>query len=350
MSKGRGISPSNLGRQVDAALKSITRLGKSKYLAKDEYRVELAARGAKYSTAKTNYIHSHKWLKNVREVSMRYLLFSKEKGYHHKNINQFQHEKAGSAFFEDLISRGVKDIEGTAAALRKFAEAINNKFGGDVAIVPDDIRGMVNKANSQVGTPAIPILKRDKLVSRRGFRIYTPEEMGMIMKNVWSQKEGARYGAAIRGMSELGLRAKECFKLRVKDINFERGLLHVVDGSKGGRKRVVPISKPYLAELKSICRNKSGASYVYETPGFKWENRAKNTWTALRKACLKSGIKQHRLHNLRATYAFSKYKEYIEDGGMDEQSAKLAVSKLLGHNRVDVVAWYLGNLSETNPL
>ena len=337
---GRGVSPSNLKHQVDAALKSITRLGNSKYLAKDEYRAEAMAKGEKVNTAKTNYIHSVKWLKNVREVSMRYLMFAKEQGYHHKNISQFQHEKAGLAFIEDLISRGVKDIEGTAAALRKFAEAINNKFGGGVSIVPDDLRGMINKANS-TGV-VIPIRKKDKLVSRKGYRAYTPEEMGKILQNIRSQKWGDMYGAAIRGMSELGLRAKECFKLRVKDINFYRRLLHVVDGSKGGRQRWVSISKIYLDELKDICKNKSGSSYVYEVPGFKWENRAKNTWAAFRKACLKSGIKQHRLHNLRATYAVSKYNEFREVSGMDERAAKVAVSKLLGHNRAEVVDWYLG--------
>ncbi|WP_031516810.1 tyrosine-type recombinase/integrase [Desulfofalx alkaliphila] len=307
-----GRSAPSRKRQIEMALKGITKQGISKHQAKEEYRAEARAKGERILTAKTNYIHSSKWYNNVLNVAQRYIKFADENGFGHKYINSYNHQEAGVAFFQDLINRGVKDLQGTASALRKFSDAVEKRFGNTVSIVPSDLRGMINQARA--AGKKIPMSKQERLDSREGYRVYSKEEMSRIMKHVWQQKNGDKYGVAIRGMSELGLRAKECVKLQVRDIDFNSGRVYLRYGTKGKRERWVPISKPYLAELKNICANKGQEDIVYDMPGRKWENRAKNTWSSFKKACKVNGIEQHRIHNLRATWATNKYYEFREKG------------------------------------
>ncbi|MEW6558477.1 MAG: site-specific integrase [Elusimicrobiota bacterium] len=333
-----GRSAPSRKKQIEMALKSILRQGASKYQAKEEYRAEARARGEKILTAKTNYIHSSKWYDNVFNVAQRYIKFADENGFGHKYINSYNHQEAGKAFFQDLLNRGVKDIQGIASALRKFSDAVEKRFGGEIKIVPDELRGMINQARA--AGQKIPVTKQERIVDRAGYRVYTSEEMTKILQHVWQQKNGDRYAVAIRGMSELGLRSKECAKLQVRDIDFEKGLIHVKYGAKGKRERWVPVSKPYLEELKNICENKGKKDFVFIVPGRKWENRYKNIWSSFEKACEATGLEQHRIHNLRATWASKKYYEFREKG-MDREKARLEVSKILGHNRSEVVDWYI---------
>ncbi|MEW5953953.1 MAG: tyrosine-type recombinase/integrase [Bacillota bacterium] len=333
-----GRSAPSRKKQVEMALKSIRKQGVSKHEAKEEYRSEARKLGKKIKTAKTNYIHSSKWYENVSNVAQRYIKFADENGFGNKYINSYNHREAGRAFFQDMLDRGVKDIQGVASALRKFADAVEKKFGGEIHIVPENIKGMVNQARA--AGKAIPVSKQEKLDSRDGYRVYTKEEMGMIMQRVWPQRNGDKYGVAIRGISELGLRAREASKLQVRDIDFERGMVHVKYGAKGKRERWVPVSKLYLEELKAICANKGRKDLVFDVPGRKWENRRQNIWNSFRKACKTNGIEQHRIHNLRATWASSKYYEFRKNG-MSRDEARLEVSELLGHSRGEVVDWYI---------
>ncbi|SFH42135.1 Phage integrase family protein [Desulfotomaculum arcticum] len=325
-------------KQIEMALNSITKQGTSKHQAKQEYRAEARAKGEKVLTAKTKYVHSAKWYKNTLNAAERYIKFADENGFGHKYINSYNHQEAGKVFFKDLLNRGVKDIQGVASALRKFSDAVENRFGGEIRIVPDDLRGMINRARA--AGQKIPVGKQERLDSREGYRVYSEEEMTKIMQHVWQQKNGDKYGVAIRGMSELGLREKECAKLQVRDIDFENGLIHVKYGAKGKRDRWVPVTKPYLLELKNICSNKGDKDLVFEVPGRKWENRCKNIWSSFEKACTVNGLGQHRVHNLRATWASKKYYEFREKG-MDRDKARVKVSKILGHNRGEVLDWYI---------
>lgn len=333
-----GRSAPSTKKQIQMALKSISGQGKSKLEAKNEYRIEAQASGEKIKTAKSPYIHSQDWHDNVENVATRYCYFAQEKGWGHKHIKSYNHKEAGKAFFEDLLNRGVKDIQGVASALRKFSDAVKNRFGEEIRIVPDDLRGMINQARA--AGKEVPVNKQERLDSREGYRVYTNDEMTKIMRNVWQQRNGDRYGAAIRGMSELGLRVKECVKLQVRDIDFDKGLVHVMYGAKGKKERWVPVSKSYLMELKKTCSKKGDKDFVFDLPGWKWENRRKNTWRSFEKACKANAIEQHRIHNLRATWASNKYYEF-RGKGMDRMEARLEVSKILGHNRGEVVDWYI---------
>lgn len=67
-----------------------------------------------------------------------------------------------------------------------------------------------------------------------------------------------------------GLRLLECARLRIKDIDFERGELRIQDG-KGGRARVTPLPRALATELRVHLANVSdqhradlrrGAGYV----------------------------------------------------------------------------------------
>ena len=53
--------------------------------------------------------------------------------------------------------------------------------------------------------------------------------------------------------------------------------------------------------------------------------------------------KSYTFHGLRHTYAAEMYKSFIQDG-KDEHTAKLEVSRLLGHEREDVTNIYLASV------
>lgn len=77
------------------------------------------------------------------------------------------------------------------------------------------------------------------------------------MPTVLSQEEAVRLLGCMRGRYHLmggllygsGLRLMECLRLRVKDLDFERGTVTVQDG-KGGKSRVVPLATSLGEGLK----------------------------------------------------------------------------------------------------
>jgi integrase len=99
---------------------------------------------------------------------------------------------------------------------------------------------------------------------------------------------------------------------------------------KGGRYREVPISVALLGRLGET-------QGYYFTPKESW---CANFRTAVQKATKALGIEGSGVHRLRATYAQLEYVR-LRLGGTADEEARHAVSKLLGHNRLDVTYAYI---------
>jgi integrase len=125
-----------------------------------------------------------------------------------------------------------------------------------------------------------------------------------------------------------GLRENEIAGLKGGHVDRERRLLCFK--GKGGRYREVPIS---LALIGRLGETKD----YYFTPKESW---CANFRTTVQKATKTLGIEGSGVHRLRATYAQLEYVRHRLDG-LEDEKVRHAVSKLLGHNRLDVTYAYI---------
>jgi integrase len=99
-----------------------------------------------------------------------------------------------------------------------------------------------------------------------------------------------------------GLRRGELFKLSWNDVDFERGLLRLVD-PKGGKTTSIPVSQQALDVLTELNRD---SDYVF--PGNNGQQRVdfKSPWYRIRKAAeLPEGFRFHGLRHNFASYLIS---------------------------------------------
>jgi len=178
----------------------------------------------------------------------------------------------------------------------------------------------------------------------------------IVASSAWSQREfvlmqakaielNARdYLAIITVGRYAGLRLEECFRIDTNDANnaLKTGLLHVK--GKGGLHRAVPINVPIEAVLKEALSATPTGHKLFVSPNDKTHLAMKRfqAFIAYHRWYIQDANRERPItfHGLRHTYAYEKYKEFIEKGFSDFISRK-KVSELLGHHRDDVTRIYL---------
>ena len=123
---------------------------------------------------------------------------------------------------------------------------------------------------------------------------------------------------------DTGLRAMELLELKVKDIDFERGFLHVT--RKGGREADVLISEKGLAALKEYLnwrRSRTPSPRVF----MDWKYQ--DVYYVLKKLGRRAGIPDFTPHKLRHSLAV-----YMLDHGAE----LYAVQQILGHTSISTTA------------
>lgn len=164
---------------------------------------------------------------------------------------------------------------------------------------------------------------------------------------------GARAGATIELMRELGLRSKEASLLdsrRALKQAEMTGNVTIIYGTKGGREREIPINRcEQLAVLKIACQVQ-GSDRSMIPSNQSWKKWSKRTLADARK--LVKFYTDGGLHDLRSAFACEIYEEMMGHaapaaGGLifdknKDLNARKNISKQLGHNRVDIVAEYIG--------
>lgn len=160
-------------------------------------------------------------------------------------------------------------------------------------------------------------------------------------------------GQAITGLAlDLGLRSKEASLINapgaLKEAQ-ETGRVTIIDGTKGGRAREIPIT--YERQLVSLSL---AASVQGEARSLVPESQ---TWSQFRDGELRDireTLQAHQvpgLHDLRAAYASERYQALTGErppieGGQASRAADLAARHVLavelGHGRIDIINAYIG--------
>lgn len=170
------------------------------------------------------------------------------------------------------------------------------------------------------------------------------------------QSKGQTAAAAVTLLAKsLGLRLKEASLLDAAKALRQaemHGSIDVTDGTKGGRSRTVPVIRiDQFAALRAAASVQGRGRSVIPSD---------LDWKRFREGQLKTArltLKAHRIHkyhDLRAAYACQRYAELtghpapvisgrIVDRQIDRE-ARSIISRELGHNRISVVAAYVGGL------
>lgn len=163
---------------------------------------------------------------------------------------------------------------------------------------------------------------------------------------------GERASAIMELARELGLRSKEVNLLDVHNALEEAqkdNKITIDAGSKGGRKRQLPITPRQLEVLERAALVQGNARSVMP-PQQNWKTWREGELREIRE--LVQTLLGGGLHDLRAAYACERYFELtghaapcaggkIIDKNLDE-SARLTIAEELGHSRIDVVSAYIG--------
>lgn len=165
---------------------------------------------------------------------------------------------------------------------------------------------------------------------------------------------GQHRGAAVVELArELGLRSKEASLLDVGKALKEaqnRGVVTISEGTKGGRVREVPITRPEQISTLSRAAAAQGDARALIPADQNWQQWREGGLRDTREA-----VQEHTgggLHDLRAAYACDRYNQITGAvapvmGGqiLDRQADKEArerISNELGHDRIEVTASYVG--------
>jgi integrase/recombinase XerD len=137
-----------------------------------------------------------------------------------------------------------------------------------------------------------------------------------------------------------GLRCLEARSVRIQDLDFDRNVLHVVQG-KGSKDRYVPLSEHLNRALKSYIDAAHPEVYLFNGQpeangkGGDFDSRysQKGVQWAVKAAAKKAGIvKDVNVHCLRHSYA-----THLLEDGMDI----ITLKELLGHKNIETTMIYL---------
>ncbi|WP_233268063.1 tyrosine-type recombinase/integrase [Algibacter sp. L3A6] len=142
------------------------------------------------------------------------------------------------------------------------------------------------------------------------------------VKNLFDATKNLKHKTLLILVYSSGLRIGEALKLRIKDIDFERGLIHI-KSAKGKKDRYTLLSKALIPILKSYINHYTPNSYLFE-------GRFGDPYTQVsarqvfKKSLLNAGIKKYStLHTLRHSFA-----THLLEAGTDIRY----IQELLGHN------------------
>jgi site-specific recombinase XerD len=184
----------------------------------------------------------------------------------------------------------------------------------------------------------LPELKRENKLPV----VLSREEMKVLLKTPALLKHRILL-ALIYGC---GLRCMEARQMQIKDIDFDRGMVHIRQG-KGRKDRYVPLGKLLSKGIKEYLSCEQPDKWLFNGKDHHEEfSQAAVQWV-LRSTVKKTGIKKDvTVHTLRHSYA-----THLLEDGLDIVSIK----ELLGHVRIETTMVYLhvascGRQSAFSPL
>ena len=170
----------------------------------------------------------------------------------------------------------------------------------------------------------LPSIKRDKKLPV----VLSSEEMKSLLKVPTLLKHrvliGILYGC--------GLRCHEVRALLIKDVDFDRNMIHVRQG-KGRKDRYVPIGTNLSRGLKKYLDAEQPSRWLFNGKDHREPFSPKGVQWVVREATKRTKIQKHvSAHTLRHTYA-----THLLEQGLDIVSIK----ELLGHAHIETTMVYL---------
>jgi integrase/recombinase XerD len=153
-----------------------------------------------------------------------------------------------------------------------------------------------------------------------------------------SKPEGERNKAILETMYSCGLRVSELINLKLSNLVFNEGFIHVV--GKGSKERIVPIGSIAIKHIniyiQSVRNHQQNITKSSEDILFLNRRGAKLTrvmiFTIIKQLCKKAGInKSISPHTLRHSFA-----THLVEGGADLR----AVQEMLGHESITTTEIY----------
>jgi integrase/recombinase XerD len=161
---------------------------------------------------------------------------------------------------------------------------------------------------------------------------------GLINAIDLSKPEGERNKAILETMYSCGLRVSELVNLKLSNLVFNEGFIHVV--GKGSKERIVPIGSIAIKHIniyiQSVRNHQQNISKGNEDVLFLNRRGAKLTrvmiFTIIKQLCKKAGInKSISPHTFRHSFA-----THLVEGGADLR----AVQEMLGHESITTTEIY----------
>jgi site-specific recombinase XerD len=129
-----------------------------------------------------------------------------------------------------------------------------------------------------------------------------------------------------------GLRCSEVRNLKVKDVDLDRGMVHVRQG-KGRKDRYVPLGQMLKRGMLQYLEAENPREYLFTGKDHSSQLSQKGVQWVVREARKKSGIlKPLCVHTLRHSYA-----THLLEDGLDI----LSIKDLLGHEAIETTLIYL---------
>ena len=123
-----------------------------------------------------------------------------------------------------------------------------------------------------------------------------------------------------------GMRKGEIMGLKWRDIDFKRNIVHLAN-TKNGEKREIPLNETIINTLNIVPKHSESELIFVKDNGQSYGDFKKSFFTA----CIKSGIKSFRFHDLRHTFA-----SQLVMNGVDLNT----VRELLGHKSMVMTLRY----------
>lgn len=169
--------------------------------------------------------------------------------------------------------------------------------------------------------------------------VLSVEEINKLINAIdLSKAEGERNKAILETMYSCGLRVSELVNLKLSNLNFNEGFIHVI--GKGSKERIVPIGSIAIKHIniyiKAVRNHQQNIKKGNEDVVFLNRRGSKLTrvmiFTIIKQLCEKSGInKTISPHTLRHSFA-----THLVEGGADLR----AVQEMLGHESITTTEIY----------
>lgn len=172
---------------------------------------------------------------------------------------------------------------------------------------------------------SIPAMK----VPRKLPVVLSPEEVAALINSITDLK----YRTILMVIYSAGLRINEALHLQARDIQSDRGVIHIREG-KGGKERISILSDTLLHQLRRYWKHSPGIKehWLFPGPDPKKPLSTCSVQAMLRKAKSKLGLpKTLRIHSLRHSFS-----THLLEQGVDIRVIQL----LLGHSSISSTEIY----------